>query len=350
MSTDDIPTQERADWYHDIIANTVAPTRMAFTNPATFAARAGVLNLEKTGVSRFSLAALQAWRTPRLIRQNDPEHYILALITGGAMQVSQLRNDTLVRPGEAVLFNTFHPYNASTASEEGAAFILLHIPRAAAPLPVDRLDEVLARPFITRQGIGAILRQFLTSLESHAPACTPHDFRLLDKTVLDLASGFLAHRFDAWETLSHKTRNRVLLQRIDAFIDRRLNDPALTPQAVADHHHISLRTLYTLFEQHGEGIAATIRHRRLERCRTDLTRPELAAYPIHAVARRWGFTNPTVFSRAFRHTYGSTPQDFRRQARQPSNEPATALSPPQRQDTQKDAPSRNSRTRESSQA
>ncbi|WP_407698159.1 cupin domain-containing protein, partial [Streptomyces jumonjinensis] len=174
MSTDDIPTQERADWYHDIIANTVAPTRMAFTNPATFAARAGVLNLEKTGVSRFSLAALQAWRTPRLIRQNDPEHYILALITGGAMQVSQLRNDTLVRPGEAVLFNTFHPYNASTASEEGAAFTLLHIPRDAAPLPVDRLDEVLARPFITRQGIGAILRQFLTSLESHASACTPH--------------------------------------------------------------------------------------------------------------------------------------------------------------------------------
>ncbi|MER6528588.1 helix-turn-helix transcriptional regulator [Streptomyces sp. NPDC001508] len=57
--------------------------------------------------------------------------------------------------------------------------------------------------------------------------------------------------------------------------------------------------------------AAWIRHRRLERCRLDLNNPRLNARPIHAIAERWGFTNPTHFSRLFRATYGIPPRDYR---------------------------------------
>ncbi|MFF1491603.1 helix-turn-helix domain-containing protein [Streptomyces sp. NPDC058304] len=33
--------------------------------------------------------------------------------------------------------------------------------------------------------------------------------------------------------------------------------------------------------------------------------------PVHTVARRWGFTNASVFSRVFREAYGTSPTEFR---------------------------------------
>ncbi|MFE7131873.1 helix-turn-helix domain-containing protein [Streptomyces sp. NPDC057638] len=313
VSSRDVPPGERADWYHDIVSRAVVTNRLALGDPAVFHATAGVLELGRMEVSRFSYSALRSWRTPAMIRQGDPGDYFLGLITGGSMGISQCRNDTRVGPGEAVLFDTTHPYHAGTASPDGASFYLLRIPRAVLPLPSDTVEEGVARRLDGRSGMGAVLWEFAKTLETHAGACDQRELDLLESTALALASGFLARRLDAWDALPEPTRAQVLLERIDAFIDRHLPDPALTPRVVADHHHISLRTLYLLFERRGEGVAASIRRRRLERCRTDLSRVELSARPIHAVAARWGLTSPTGFGRAFRHTYGISPREFRDQ-------------------------------------
>lgn len=65
----------------------------------------------------------------------------------------------------------------------------------------------------------------------------------------------------------------------------------------------------------GEGVAATIRRRRLEHCHADLARPELLDRPVHAIAARWGFSSAAVFSRAYRQAYGTSPTARRAQAR-----------------------------------
>ncbi|MFD4701025.1 helix-turn-helix transcriptional regulator [Streptomyces niveus] len=66
-----------------------------------------------------------------------------------------------------------------------------------------------------------------------------------------------------------------------------------------------------MLAENGTSPAAWIRHRRLERCRLDLANPRLNARPIQAIAERWGFTNPTHFSRLFRAAYGIPPRDYR---------------------------------------
>ena len=105
-------------------------------------------------------------------------------------------------------------------------------------------------------------------------------------------------------------RTAVLFRQIQAFIQQHLADPDLCPETIAATHHISIRTLHRLFGEHDLTIAAWIRARRLEHCRRDLTDPLLRVQPIHAIARRWGFTNPPHFTRAFRATYGVTPTDY----------------------------------------
>ncbi|WUT00207.1 helix-turn-helix domain-containing protein [Streptomyces sp. NBC_00708] len=106
----------------------------------------------------------------------------------------------------------------------------------------------------------------------------------------------------------------MLLRQVSAFIDHHIADPDLTPGLIAARHHLSLRSLHALFHDEPEGVAATIRRRRLEGCRADLARPALRRQPIQAVAARWGFTSATAFSRTFRTAYGVTPRDYRADA------------------------------------
>ncbi|ANW22351.1 AraC family transcriptional regulator [Streptomyces clavuligerus] len=308
LSTDEVAVEDRVDWYHDVVSRTVAPHRLVIPDGPRFRARAGVLPLGRIELSRHIHSAHHALRTPRLIRQSDPEHYVLALISRGAKGISQRRNDTVAGSGDLIFFDTSHPYTAGTPSDDDPIMTLLHIPRELLGLPVDRLDAALGSRFTARQGIGAIFRRFTDSLDEHGAECGPQELRILERTALDLASGVLAQQLDAWDSLPTESREQLLLARIDAFIDRHLADPDLTPRTIAAYHHISLSTLYSLFRTREETVAATIRRRRLEHCRADLARGDR---PIQTIATRWGFSGAAVFSRAFRDAYGASPREFR---------------------------------------
>lgn len=107
-------------------------------------------------------------------------------------------------------------------------------------------------------------------------------------------------------------RQRLLVERMEAYIDAHLDAQELSPATIAAAHHISLRYLYKLFRARETTVAAWIRQRRLEHCRRDLADPGLADRPVAAVAARWGFVNPAHFTRAFRAEYGLTPGEYRR--------------------------------------
>jgi AraC-like DNA-binding protein len=58
-------------------------------------------------------------------------------------------------------------------------------------------------------------------------------------------------------------------------------------------------------------VNAWVRTRRLEAAREELARTGAAHRSIAAVAARWGFSNPSHFSRAFRERYGMSPVQWR---------------------------------------
>ncbi|MFH8622520.1 helix-turn-helix domain-containing protein [Streptomyces vietnamensis] len=314
VSAGELPAQERFDWFADLVSREVMPTALSVDRTADFQAEAAVLDLKTVRIARFGFSPLRSRRTPALIRRGDPEQYQLGLMQRGATVLSQHRNDCSVGAGDLVFWDTSRPSDAAMPIASGPVQLtMLQLPRDVLPLRSRRIDRLLASRIPGGHGLGAVLASFLGSLEGHAGQCAPEDLPRLGSVVVDLVAACLAQNLDAEEQLPAEARSRALIQRIHTFVDTHLGDPDLTPAAVAAAHHISVRTLHQLFQAHGEGetVHARIRRRRLERCRDELARPELAGRPVQAVAARWGFSGPAVFSRAFRTAYGLSPTEYR---------------------------------------
>jgi AraC-like DNA-binding protein len=180
-----------------------------------------------------------------------------------------------------------------------------------APAPGGAPDCPPARVLPGREGIGAVLAQFLTSLIRQADTLRARDVAHLEVALTELLAATLAHSLDAGERPPAEHRTRALIRRVRAHIEEHLGDPELTPRTVAAAHHISVSYLHRLFRGDGTTVAAWIRQRRLEAARRDLADPTQWAVPVHGIAARWGFTHHASFTRAFHAAYGRSPREYR---------------------------------------
>jgi AraC-like DNA-binding protein len=108
----------------------------------------------------------------------------------------------------------------------------------------------------------------------------------------------------------------IALLRVKSAVERRLGDPELKPAAVAAEAGISVRYANDLLSQEGSSVERFILHRRLERCRQALEDTAQDHRLIGEIAFAWGFSDLSHFGRRFRATYGMTPGDYRRHARE----------------------------------
>ncbi|MGN9777311.1 helix-turn-helix domain-containing protein [Micromonospora sp. H33] len=317
MDTTLVPPADRFPLWLAMADDVSAPISFTSDHAHDFHGRARLLNLGDIAVTRFRYQSLVGRRTPRLIRQGDPEVYQIALPYAGTCTISARRRDSAIPNGDFTLIDWGRPHDLSHTlgpdGQETAACVTAVVPRARLPLDPDRVDRLTAARFAGTTGPGALLAQHLHHVTRHPEQFTAADAPQLAEITLSLVSMLLARHLDAEDALPADVRQQALLARVRAFLDRHLPDPALDPQVVADAHHISLRTLHRLFEGEEETVAQSIRRRRLERCRQDLLAPLLRHLPVQQIARRWGFTDPAHFSRAFRTAYGMSPGAYREQ-------------------------------------
>ncbi|MFI8930467.1 helix-turn-helix domain-containing protein [Streptomyces sp. NPDC053474] len=312
-----VEPEHRFEWWRELISQDVAPTRITTDHAEDFPATAGVARLGAVRLTVMSFPAIRSERTPALIRYSDPEDYQLTLIRGTEMWITQDRNEARMAAGDLVLWSTSLPFDGrGLAGSHGgiSKAIILHLPRIGLPLPTAKVDRLLANAVPGRTGMAGILARHLLSVAEDAARLEESAAARVGIATWELATAFLGDWADARDRVPPESGDRMRLARIDAFIDANLCDPRLTPAAIAAHHHLSVRTLHWLFRHREETVAATIRHRRLARCRADLVADRYAAVPIHTIAARWGFTSAAAFSRVFRREYGISPREFRSMA------------------------------------
>ena len=83
------------------------------------------------------------------------------------------------------------------------------------------------------------------------------------EAAVELTLGLLSAALTRHRELSNIGTRTDLYQRITSFIERRLDDPELSPMMLAQTHHISTRYLHLIFSERGKTVGAWIRERRL---------------------------------------------------------------------------------------
>ncbi|GII92162.1 AraC-like ligand-binding domain-containing protein [Sinosporangium siamense] len=316
FTTADCLPADRFDCWQELISETHSPVHLHLDDRGDFRASARVLALGTVSLWPTTCDSMSMHRTPRLIRRSDPEHLHLSVPLTIPVHVRHGDESGTYRPGDICVFDSSRPYDLRLDKDAGSYTELgMEIPKAHLPLPWDKVKDVIPRALPAREGYGALLAHFLKQTVKDAAHYGPADAPRLELIAVDLVSALLTHAVDAESALAPESRTRTLTARIDDFIERHLGDHALTPAAIAAHHHISVRYLQRLFQQQDRTVMGWVRRRRLELAREDLTRYPARALSVRAAALRRGFTSHSDFSRAFRAAYGMSPSEYRLLAR-----------------------------------
>ncbi|MFF5443197.1 helix-turn-helix domain-containing protein [Streptomyces achromogenes] len=319
FDSNDFPARDALSAWEKATADAVMPTSFKLIGTNYFRGWVSTMPLGAVQISRMAYSSYLTRRTPKLIRTSDPEILVSCVTNSGPHVIEQKRNHATLRPGEIVFLESSCPFE--TYADGGN--MLIHFPRALLPLPNRYVDRLICRALPGNQGMGRLLADFLTRLTEDSTTYTPHDAARLGTIALDLVTATLAHFLERERDIPSESRQRVLYAQITSFIEHHLGDTSLTAGEVAAAHHISVRSLHRLFQQHGVTVRSWIRGQRLEHCRRDLADPLKRHVPIHAIAARWGFAQPADFTRAFRALHGITPSDYRNQAQRHGTQTGT---------------------------
>jgi AraC-like DNA-binding protein len=257
-------------------------------------------------------------RTPELICQADPDMVKMVLICGGnSCVVEQGGRQAQVSAGDLSCYDTRRPYKVTIGVDGNrpTQVMTFMFPPSMLPLCRSRLKDLTAIRIPASAGVGDLTSQFLLQLARNIDHYSPAEAARLSTAALEVLATRLAREMDIRDWGTPEDRRHALLTTIQAFIQRHLGDPGLSPAMIAAAHHVSLRSLHQLFHDEGLTVAGWIRRRRLEGCRRGLSDPALDSRPVAAIAARWGFSSPGDFSRAFRAAHGLPPAEYRMSAR-----------------------------------
>ena len=315
VDTEQVPAAERFDMWLDLVARTASPLRIRTEHAHDFTARAEIVELGPIQVVNYRYPSLEGVRTPRLGRESAPEIYTLALTVDGDGAASQAGRSSVLGPDEFIFYDGSRPHGVRHLGDddgrEPARSVVAIIPHAGAAAVAGPAGAAARRPDVGHRGDRRAAAQFLLQIAHHPEQYHAADAARLGAVGLDLASTMLGRHLVAEDAVPTEVRRRALVTQMRAYIQRHLGDATLSPQVVADAHHVSLRTLHRLFEAEESTVASYIRELRLARCRHDLADPGLRGQPIQAIGARWGFPDKAHFSRIFRKAHGVGPQAWR---------------------------------------
>ena len=109
-------------------------------------------------------------------------------------------------------------------------------------------------------------------------------------------------------------RQEVQPSRREKLIDDAIQEEHLRPEWLADETGMSVRSLYRLFADKGLVVAQYIKNRRLDLCAQALQSAH-DDEKLTGIGYRWGFSDHSHFSTAFKQRFGISPGEYRKRGR-----------------------------------
>jgi len=314
-----LPRQRFADVSHwrAAVCEYFVPLDIRRHSAAPFENRAASTAIGDIGVTLLETSAQTCLRTAAMARQSEQLLYKISLQQRGRSEIVQEGQRVSLAAGQWSLYNTTRPYEITV--EQGAQLIIVVLPACTLGVWGDCLQAGVGHAFDTLQGSPAIAFGTLQlALQQHAQLSAACHSTITDSVVSLLAQGIGEHlqhslaTLWARPTLPAVTQHVQLaqLRRVQHYITHHLHEPHLSVNTLAAHFHMSRRYLYQLFALQQQTPADYIQHTRLECCKQALLNEH---QPISQIAWQHGFSNAAAFSHAFKHRFGLSPSEWRKQ-------------------------------------
>ncbi|WP_049567256.1 hypothetical protein [Streptomyces sp. SBT349] len=153
--SEDLPAADRFAVWRDLLMKAMCPQEVLVEHAAPFEARMRVVQLNAVNVWKTTSLPVTWRRTPRAIRESDPERYHLTLLLRGGLSVSQGGQEGTHGPFGMYILGTSRPYVATNGP---ALAVGLEVPRRLLSLPARRTEALVTRRISGRNGPGACWR------------------------------------------------------------------------------------------------------------------------------------------------------------------------------------------------
>lgn len=309
LDTADLPPRDRLDAVYAAMMEASVPSHVIHEDPdGDVRTRLEVWDLGAANIFIARSSGLRLLRTPKQARQDVAPVVALSVQLLADGWHEQLGHAQTVRPGALMMADLSSPYDFSWSGDGAAGCIQIPFDQVGLPVDVIRRAAVNLRS----SPLYSLMTDHVAHLVREAPSLSADPAaHTLGRGSIELARALLVSAAHA-EPQARAVLAETLLTQIRAYCHRHLADPDLRPAAIAAAHNISVRYLYKICAQADFSLEQWIIGERLEGAHEELRRPASGHRTIAMVARRWGFSDPTHFTRRFRRRYGLTPREWQR--------------------------------------
>ncbi|RXZ31101.1 helix-turn-helix domain-containing protein [Oxalobacteraceae bacterium CAVE-383] len=188
-----------------------------------------------------------------------------------------------------------------------ARVLAFFLPRAMVEAEIPDAESIHGRVIGYTSPLTRLILDHLQMLCRRLPALSPAEI----ETTIRVCAQLIIAAFAKQARLGEKTRaaaHAAVRNEVQGYINVNLHQRKLSPESVLGLFRLPRASLYRMFEHEG-GLGAYIRN-----CRLRAAADELVEFPkmaIMEIAYGLCFSSASDFTRAFRRSYGMSPQDFR---------------------------------------
>ncbi len=303
-----VPPRDRHDAWAHVLSDFFLPWTVTSRPLPDVAAAVRQCRLDDCRYIDCSSNPISGQRTAGEIGRTRGEYFSLLYVVSG-MEVLKFQGREILLPQDHfVLWDSDRRMEFAVARP--LVKLTLVVPERQIRSLLPNAQDYVGVAVDGSRGMGRLFTDHLRALRREIWQMNTTERTALRTPTLDL----LSRAYASVACRKRPSGRAETFRRIREYVLRNLTDGELTPSRIAAANRVSIRYVHRLFAGEATTAAAWIRAQRIERCKLDLSNPQLAQRSITQIAYGWGFNDVGHFGKVFRKAVGVPPGEFRRRA------------------------------------
>lgn len=292
-------------WHHATCHN-YSITDYRRTGRGPFSGHISARSFGALTVSQLSSSAsenrIEVIRGSKEIRADPRDYFMLLLVYCGDVGLAQNGRMARLLNGDMIIYDQARPFTMEFGADTRQ--IMLTIPRALMASRLPEMERFTARRIASESKLGTLTATVVRQLVEFEASLDEDVANRVGASALDILATTLEVEFSG--DVEGNGRNHERLTRVKRYVVANLHDPELTVESIAAAQNLAPRTLHRLFSAEGTTPIRWVWQQRLSASYKALAEGQIRH--VTDAALTFGFTDLSHFSRAFKKTFGHTPQ------------------------------------------